>query len=48
MNNLLRQFAKSSGQMIGDAVAREKQLTAESRATKFQLIQEFNPLWNDL
>lgn len=47
MSNLLRQFA-SSGQMIGDAIAREKQLKAGSRATKLNLIKEFNPLWNDL
>lgn len=47
MSNLLRQFA-SSGQMIGDAIAREKQLKAGSRATKLNLINEFNPLWNDL
>ena len=35
-------------QMIGDAIAREKQLKAGSRATKLNLIKEFNPLWNDL
>lgn len=35
-------------QMIGDAIAREKQLKAGSRATKLNLINEFNPLWNDL
>jgi putative endonuclease len=35
-------------QMIGDAIAREKQLKAGSRATKIKLIQDFNPLWNDL
>ncbi|WP_374549911.1 hypothetical protein [Flavobacterium sp.] len=34
--------------MIGDAIAREKQLKAGSRATKLNLIKEFNPLWNDL
>jgi len=35
-------------QMIGDAIALEKQLKGGSRATKIKLIQEFNPLWNDL
>jgi putative endonuclease len=35
-------------QMIGDAIAREKQLKAGSRATKIKLIQDFNPLWDDL
>ena len=34
--------------MIGDAIAREKQLKAGSRATKLKLIKEFNPLWNNL
>ena len=35
-------------QMIGDAIAREKQLKAGSRATKIKLIESINPLWNDL
>lgn len=35
-------------QMIGDAIVREKQLKAGSRATKLKLIKEFNPLWNNL
>jgi putative endonuclease len=35
-------------QMIGYAIAREKQLKAGSRATKLKLIKEFNPLWNNL
>ena len=35
-------------QFINDAIAREKQLKAGSRATKLNLIKEFNPLWNDL
>ena len=34
--------------MIGDAIVREKQLKAGSRATKLNLIKKFNPLWNDL
>ena len=39
---------KSSGQMIGDAIAREKQLKGGSRLAKFTLIEKTNPLWNDL
>ena len=35
-------------QMIGDAITREKQLKAGSRATKVALINAFNPLWLDL
>jgi putative endonuclease len=35
-------------QMIGDAIAREKQLKAGSRANKVSLIQSINPNWIDL
>jgi putative endonuclease len=35
-------------QLIGDAIAREKQLKAGSRAQKINLIQGLNPNWNDL
>jgi putative endonuclease len=35
-------------QMIGDAIGREKQLKAGSRAKKIALIEELNPEWNDL
>ncbi|TYB76987.1 GIY-YIG nuclease family protein [Bizionia myxarmorum] len=35
-------------QMIGDAIGREKQLKAGSRATKLALIHGFNPEWLDL
>ena len=35
-------------QMIGDAIAREKQLKAGSRANKINLIESINPNWNDL
>lgn len=35
-------------QMIGDAIGREKQLKAGSRAKKIQLIESVNPDWNDL
>ena len=39
---------KSSGQMIGDAIAREKQLKAGSRKNKISLIENMNPQWLDL
>ncbi len=35
-------------QMIGDAIAREKQLKGGSRAAKIRLIEDLNPLWLDL
>jgi putative endonuclease len=35
-------------QMIGEAIAREKQLKAGSRAKKLTLIQYMNPNWKDL
>jgi len=35
-------------QMIGDAIAREKQLKAGSRAKKIALIEGMNPDWEDL
>jgi putative endonuclease len=35
-------------QMIEDAIAREKQLKAGSRANKISLIQSTNPNWIDL
>lgn len=35
-------------QMIGDAIVREKQLKAGSRAQKLKLIENFNPEWADL
>jgi putative endonuclease len=35
-------------QMIGDAIAREKQLKAGSRAKKIALIEKENSAWNDL
>jgi putative endonuclease len=34
--------------MIGDAIAREKQLKGRSRLAKFTLIEKTNPLWDDL
>lgn len=35
-------------QMIGDAIGREKQLKAGSRAKKVALIESLNPEWRDL
>jgi len=35
-------------QMIGDAIAREKQLKAGSRAKKVALIESMNPEWEEL
>ena len=35
-------------QMIGDAIAREKQLKGGSRANKVDLINSLNPKWEDL
>lgn len=34
--------------MIGDAIGREKQIKAGSRAKKVALINSINPDWNDL
>jgi predicted GIY-YIG superfamily endonuclease len=33
---------------IGDAIAREKQIKAGSRAKKIALVQSVNPKWEDL
>jgi putative endonuclease len=35
-------------QMIGDAIAREKQIKAGSRAKKVALIKKENPTWTNL
>lgn len=35
-------------QMIGDAIAREKQIKAGSREAKNELIRSINPTWKDL
>ena len=35
-------------QLIGDAIAREKQLKAGSRESKNNLIRSLNPTWKDL
>lgn len=34
--------------MIGDAIAREKQIKGGSRANKVDLINSLNPKWEDL
>ncbi|MEC4005624.1 GIY-YIG nuclease family protein [Flavobacterium sp. SUN052] len=46
--NLDKLVYYESFQMIGDAIAREKQLKAGNRATKEALIKSSNPNWNDL
>ncbi len=35
-------------QMVGDAIAREKQIKAGSRLKKINLIESINPEWKDL
>lgn len=35
-------------QMIGDAIARQKQLKGGSRSAKVKLVESMNPLWKDL
>ena len=35
-------------QIIGDAIAREKQIKGGSRHKKIKLIESINPKWNDL
>jgi putative endonuclease len=46
--NLNKLVYYEAHQMIGDAIGREKQLKAGSRATKVQLIEGMNPEWLDL
>ena len=46
--NLNKLVCYEQYQMIGDAIAREKQLKAGSRAKKTELIQSINPKWIDL
>ncbi len=46
--NLNKLVYFESFQMIGDAIAREKQLKAGSSKTKIELIEKLNPNWNDL
>lgn len=46
--NLTKLVYYEQFQMIGDAIAREKQLKAGSRVNKINLIQSINPNWVDL
>jgi putative endonuclease len=46
--NLYKLVYFESYQMIGDAIAREKQLKAGNRAKKIALIIAQNPNWDDL
>ena len=46
--NLIKLVYYEQFQMIGDAIAREKQLKAGSRVNKINLIQSINPNWVDL
>ncbi|WP_452223765.1 GIY-YIG nuclease family protein [Lacinutrix chionoecetis] len=46
--NLNKLVYYEAHQMIGDAIAREKQLKAGSRAKKIALIHSINPNWDDL
>ncbi|GAK99637.1 excinuclease ABC C subunit-like [Nonlabens ulvanivorans] len=46
--NLNKLVYHEAHQMIGDAIAREKQLKAGNRAKKIALIESINPEWQDL
>jgi len=46
--NLSKLVYYEAFQMIGDAIGREKQLKAGSRAKKVALINAMNPEWKDL
>ena len=46
--NLYKLVYYKAFQMIGDAIACEKQLKAGSRAKKLALIEGINPNWQDL
>jgi putative endonuclease len=46
--NLIKLVYYEQFQMIGDAIGREKQLKAGSRAQKIMLIESNNPNWDDL
>ncbi|HRW63221.1 MAG TPA: GIY-YIG nuclease family protein, partial [Bacteroidales bacterium] len=46
--NLYKLVYYESFFLIGDAIAREKQIKAGSRAKKVALINSVNPTWNDL
>jgi len=46
--NLYKLVYYESFFLIGDAIAREKQIKAGSRSKKVALINSVNPTWNDL
>ncbi|WP_054851343.1 GIY-YIG nuclease family protein [Olleya sp. ITB9] len=46
--NLDKLVYHEAHQLIGDAIGREKQLKAGSRAKKIALIESINPEWEDL
>lgn len=46
--NLSKLVFYEAYQQIGDAIGREKQLKAGSRANKIKLIESINPTWLDL
>ena len=46
--NLCKLVYYEQFQMIGDAIGREKQLKAGTRAKKIALIESINPQWIDL
>ena len=46
--NLDKLVYHEAHQMIGDAIGKEKQLKAGSRAKKIALIENMNPEWEDL
>jgi putative endonuclease len=46
--NVTKLVYYEQSQMIGDAIGREKQIKAGSRAKKIALINSINPEWNDL
>ena len=46
--NLTKLVYYEAHQMIGHAIAREKQLKGGSRAQKIALIERVNPAWTDL
>ncbi|QOD61351.1 GIY-YIG nuclease family protein [Polaribacter haliotis] len=46
--NLSKLVYYEAFQMIGDAIAREKQLKSGNRAKKIALIESMNPEWEEL
>ena len=46
--NLSKLVYYEAFQMIGDAIAREKQLKGGNRAQKIALIESINPEWDEL